>query len=188
MLRALEKGLLRISTPWVFVCILGTMGIQSYFLFSRWSPSFTSKTGVKVFDLQPLLTPDDIYAQLPAYTEEAIAVYWKFVALDYVFPVTGALSVLILLVMMFRAGTSVFSKKMFNAKLWLVPLGIIPFDWLENTGFIIIIRFFPTKAWSLAQYTCWCKYSKMMCVMLLNIVLFIGAVTFVVERILKFRR
>jgi hypothetical protein len=188
MMRTLEKWLLRISTRWVFVCILGMVGIQSYFLFFRWSPYFTLNTGVKVFDLQPLLTPEDIYAQLPAYTEEAITVYWKFVALDYVFPVTGALSVLILLVMMFRASTSTFSKGMFKARLWLVPLGIIPFDWLENTGFIILIRLVPTKAWNLAQYICWCKYAKMLCVVLLNAVLLAGVAMFVVERILKLRR
>jgi hypothetical protein len=185
MLRTLEKGLLGISTLWGFIFILAVTGIQSYFLFFLWGPFFTLNTGVKVFDMQPLLTPENIYAQLPSYTEEAIAVYWKFVALDYVFPVTGALGVLVLLVMMCRACTSAFSKTMFKARLWLVPLGIIPFDWLENTGFIILIRLFPVKAWNLAQYVCWCKYAKMLCVVLLNAVLLAGVVMLVVERIIK---
>ena len=183
MIQTFEKFILRISNLKVLSLCLFTVVVQGYFLFSRWGSHFKQLTGEKVFDLQPSLTPNQIYEQLPKYTEEAIAVYWKFVALDYLFPVTGALSVVLLLGIMLARGKSAISTKMLKSRVWLIPFGIIPFDWLENTGFIFLVHNFPVKSWNLAQCTCWCKYSKMLFVFLLNGVLIIGLVTFFWERV-----
>lgn len=180
--------MLRISRLKFLLACLAAVGIQAYFLFSRWGSHFEHITGAEVFDLQPFLTPKEIYAQLPAYTEQAIAVYWKFVALDYLFPVTGALSVVLLLGMILSKSKAAVSKGLLKSRLWLVPLGIIPFDWLENTGFVFLIANFPARFWSVARYTCWSKYTKMLFVVLLNIVLLVAVLSFLWERFFKSKK
>ena len=183
MLRVIERFLLNISNIKYFLLILMANGVQAYFLFSQWGNRFYQITGEKVYDLQPFLTPDVLYQQLSKYTDEAIAVYWKFVALDYLFPVTGALANVVLLGMILRRCNSSLAGTLLKTGLWLVPLGIIPFDWLENTGFIFLIRSFPDTLLWLARITCWSKYCKMFFVLSLNIVVVVGVATYLWEKL-----
>ena len=150
MLAMLNRLIVRTSsTPWLFVTAFavnfGTL--QAMFQIAR---RFEAETGFQPFDLQNGLTPQQVLAQLPAYTDHARQLYFGFTALDYIFPFAGAL---------FMSGIAAFCLRRSFPQLYaaLVARNLLPllmlaslFDWCENVAAITAILSWPDTTTAMA--------------------------------------
>ncbi|MGI9309308.1 MAG: hypothetical protein ACR2P6_08595 [Gammaproteobacteria bacterium] len=106
--------------------------------------------GFQAFDMQNELTVQQIFAQLPQYTDESFRLYYLFTAIDYVFPVVAGLVLAIASVFFMRYSFPALHARLAELKLYpLLLLGTL-FDFMENIFLLSTMLAFPNEAEGIA--------------------------------------
>ena len=140
-MRTLNDWILRFSLSWPLFLLAAAIAFGSIYVFTGViEPRFVAQTGGSPpFDLQNRLTVEQVYAQLPTYTDSARQLYYLFAVIDFAFPLFASL---------FLAGIAAFSLRYLwprgydwvtARKLWVLLLLPAFFDWAENIFALTII-------------------------------------------------
>ncbi len=122
--------------------------------------------GELMLDFQNRLTVDDVFAQLPAYTENARQTYYAFSFVDFFFPFFAGL---------FQAAIAAFSLRHINRatytwvterNLWAVLMLATLFDWMENSFALAVVSSYPDELRTAAQLMIYAKYAKLSCTLM----------------------
>ncbi|CAA9357896.1 MAG: hypothetical protein AVDCRST_MAG93-7468, partial [uncultured Chloroflexia bacterium] len=92
--------------------------------------------GYRPFDLQNPLGRGDIMAQLPTYSATSRNLYWIFIGADMIFPLVGAVPLMLLLSRVLQAIEEPWSAIASNRGLALTPFLLTVLDWVENAFFV----------------------------------------------------
>ncbi len=132
---------------------------------------FSELTGGELpFDFQNSLSVEQVFAQLPNYTENAKQVYYAFSFVDYFFPFFAGI---------FLAAIAAFSLRHISKPAYdwvnqrslfsLLMIGTL-FDWLENCNALLVIYRYPDIMTTAANLMVFAKQGKLAFVMLSQIV------------------
>jgi hypothetical protein len=104
--------------------------------------------GAAPFDLQNELRPDQVYAQLGGYTDQARNLYYVFTTIDFVFPLFAGLFIAATTAFALRNSLPRFYATLVARRLLPVLMLATVFDWLENLSAIATISLYPAEfAW-----------------------------------------
>ncbi|MDH5507710.1 MAG: hypothetical protein OEZ02_10865 [Anaerolineae bacterium] len=107
--------------------------------------------GGTILDLQTRYTVEQAYEQIAQYGVLGRQVYAQSsMTVDGLYPLVFTAFLMILLTCIFR---SAFAPGSWLQKLHLVPLGAMIFDYLENTGLVILLTSYPEQLEGLARLT-----------------------------------
>lgn len=111
---------------------------------------FDPQGALGVLDLRFGFTPHEAYNLLSAYGEEGRKAYLLIEAfIDIVYPVIYTITNLLLLSFVFKRG---FHANSFIQKLNIFPLLVIIADLVENAGIITMLKAFPERSNSAANF------------------------------------
>lgn len=126
-----------------FLFVTAAFSVALYSLMQI-STAFASVSGGhEPFDMQNTLTAPAIEAQLSAYTSASFSTYWKFTAVDFIFPFAGGLFTASILAFAIRSLFPTLYATLTSKN--LLPLFMLPtlFDWLENISVISVLLRYP---------------------------------------------
>ncbi len=148
----LSAWLIKISKSWVMLLTLMIMLLFILFVLPGQSASAEENSGGSISpDTTFFYGPEDLIQAAQEYGEEGRQAYiqarWTF---DLIFPLVY-ISFLV-------TGISWFYQQLENASKWigftnLLPLAAGLFDYLENIGASLVMGFYPTRIFGLAQVT-----------------------------------
>ena len=152
--------------------ILILMGIVLLFQF-LWFPQFLPKGEHAVMlDTEMAYNAEDAYGIIGNYTDNMRQRYiLGEITLDLVFPIIYTLLFSFLIFFLYK-----------NATLALFPFLQMIFDYLENTGIVIMLSAWPGKIMWLASLTSVLSAIKWTLVGITSLVVFVGAIRFVILR------
>jgi hypothetical protein len=113
------------------------------------------------FDMQNSLTKEQVFEQLATYTDAAFDNYLWFQLVDFFFPLLGGLMMAALCAFALRTLSDKYSGIAVNRNLFLLFLVPTIFDWLENTGFLLVINSWPEAAETAATFGVTAKQLKL---------------------------
>ncbi len=124
--------------------LFGLILVVNLLLFPLFMPS---AEGLKPLDVRFCYTPDDAYDMIGAYGDNTRDRYIKgIIILDFIYPV----------IYTFFLGFTLFLLYRKTAPS-LIPLLILAFDYIENTGIIILLSTYPDRitlvAWVTSIFT-----------------------------------
>jgi hypothetical protein len=174
-MNALNKLVVRFSQSAGLFILSAIVAFGALFLvFFPLNVAFAELTGgLQPFDFQNELTVEQIFEQLPLYSEPAKQLYIAFAYVDYFFPFFASL---------FLAALACFSLRHLSPKTYgwmnannLFVLFFIgcAFDWTENCLALTVIFSWPEKMSTAASLLVLAKKGKLTCV------LFFQAVTWI---------
>ena len=146
MLTWLHALIINISERWwkILLAFLATfVALQGLLRIDGMFPEHAG--GAQPFDMQNDLTVDAIFSQLAAYSDTAFGLYWQFTAIDYFFPVFGALFQAALTAVLLRYAVPDFWRTIESRKLILLMLLPAAFDWLENITLLLTMLAWPEE-------------------------------------------
>ena len=154
---------------WKSILIL--LGIVLLFQF-LWFPRFLPKGEHAVMiDTEMAYNAEDAYEIIGNYTDNMRQRYiLGEITLDLVFPVIYTFLFSFLIFFLYK-----------NATLALFPFLTLFFDYLENTGIVIILSAYPNKIMWLATITSVISLIKWSLVGIISLAVFVGAVRFVIK-------
>ncbi len=140
-------------------------------VFGPIQKAFSELTGGEVpFDFQNSLTVEQVFSQLPSYTENAKQLYYAFSFVDYFFPFFAGI---------FLAAIAAFSLRHISqhAYDWVDQRGLFSllmigtlFDWLENCNALLVIYRYPEIMTTAANLMVFAKKGKLAFVMLSQLI------------------
>jgi hypothetical protein len=136
---------------WAFLCITVIFSV-ALFALTQISTTFASISGGhEPLDMQNTLTAPAIEAQLSAYTTASFSTYWKFTAVDFIFPFAGGLFTAAIFAFAIRSLSTALYAKLTSKN--LLPLLMLPtlFDWLENISIISVLLRYPQNTLALTS-------------------------------------
>jgi len=141
-----------------------------FIVFFNINDAFEIIVGAQLFDFQNDLTTERIFEQLPNYSESAVALYYAFVFVDFLFPFFAALTI---------ASASAFAIRYLSSRWYgkinelnLFTLYFVPtlFDWCENISAIAVISAYPNEFTLVAGVLVLAKKGKLATVMTINLI------------------
>ena len=109
-------------------------------------PLFQEATaGLQPFDLNTGIDAQQMYQELPSYTDESRRLYAWFAVADYIYPIANAAFFALLWAWMFAKAPNPFFAGLRNYGILLLPFLFTLVDWSENLGFLIVIFNYPTE-------------------------------------------
>ena len=124
-------------------------------------PVFQEATaGLRPFDLNTGIDAQQMYQELPSYTDESRRLYAWFAVADYVYPIANAAFFALLWAWMFAKAPNPFFAGLRNYGILLLPFLFTLVDWSENLGFLIVIFNYPTEYWAIGDLAGVLKASK----------------------------
>ncbi len=138
---------LRVFLPLLAVALVTTW----YGLFWSVNHFSTLTDGLGFIDMQPWLTPEELFAQIRTYSAEAVAFYLWWSVFDYAWPLLTFTTMLFISAWLFRFASAKWQQyfKFLVARAYLTVL----MDWAENIGFATMVVGLPEEPGWLAQVT-----------------------------------
>lgn len=122
---------------------------------------FETIVGAQLFDLQNDLTAEQVFEQLPKYSDAAIDLYFAFVFVDFLFPVFASLTLGAASAFAIRYLSSTWYEKINSLNLFAVYLIPAIFDWVENISAITVITTYPKELTAVAGLLVMAKKGKL---------------------------
>lgn len=138
--------------PWLALMTVVLLSAAWQVTLTAFDTHFRSISGLPLLDLQNDLRPGELMttstalSQIQTYTVEARSTYWTFFVLDCLAPpvVFGAYAIL-WASLLARCRTP-FAERALRRGVLLLPLGVGPFDWGENLGYVAAMHAASTSA------------------------------------------
>jgi hypothetical protein len=109
-------------------------------------PAFNAATaGLDPFDLNFGITAEQMYEELPYYTDESRRLYIWFALADYVYPLANAGFFALLWAWLFRTSPNALLDRLKCYGMLLLPFLFTLIDWSENLGFLIVVFGYPAE-------------------------------------------
>jgi len=110
------------------------------------TPAFQDATnGLRPFDLNIGITAEDMYRDLPAYSDRSRTLYVWFAIADYIYPLAAGTFFSLLWAWMFNKVPTPFFNRMTAAGILLFPFLYSLVDWSENAGFLLVVFSYPNE-------------------------------------------
>ncbi len=153
--RSMGSALIAISQHWWAVILVVIANFASFGILFSLEDRFESLSGVPTFDTQNDLTAQRLLEQLALYSGEARTAYFQFAAFDFLFPLIAGLFVAVLWTLLLRLNRWKPVMRLYQARLFLLPLLTTLADWLENISLLSILNTptAPNEAWVQAALT-----------------------------------
>jgi hypothetical protein len=167
-MNALNTLVIRFSQSAGLFILSAVVAFGSLFLvFFPINVAFAELTGgLQPFDFQNGLTVEQIFEQLPLYTEAVKQLYIAFAYVDYFFPFFASMFLAALAAFSLRhlspAGYASVSKR----NLFVLFFLGCAFDWAENCFALTVIFSYPEKMMTAANLLVLAKKGKLACVMI----------------------
>ena len=162
MLENLNQFIIRCSFSFgkVLLLFIGFFGSLQALLFigERFGPH---AGGALPFDLQNWLTVEEIFAQLPNYTDQAFTLYFVFASIDFLFPLFAGLFLAVLWAWVLRHTQPRWYDRALQSNLFVLLLIPTIFDWVENVMFLSLILSWPNELMLAAQAGVLAKKAKL---------------------------
>lgn len=142
----LTQILILLSSKWWTVLLVVALNFASFAMLFSVDDAFEAITKVPVYDTQNDLTPGLILEQLPLYQGEALTVYYRFAAVDFVFPFAGSLFFAVLWTLLLRLNTWSIAQRLLMWNFPLVVFLVTVIDWCENIAILVLLSGSPTTA------------------------------------------
>ncbi len=163
----------RTSILRIIILIAVSVGLITSFI-RGFDPAFQNVTaGHQIIDMQPAITPDSIYAELPDYTAASRQIYTWFMVADFVFPATAALAMAFLWAWLIKVAPNSIYSAVLRIPIFALPLLTTALDWLENVGFLVLIFNYPIELLRVANVASALRQGKVL-VMGANMILTLG--------------
>ncbi|MDP6437095.1 MAG: hypothetical protein QF790_04780 [Gammaproteobacteria bacterium] len=125
------------------------------------TPAFTEATdGLNPLDLNFGLTAEQVYAELPSYTDRSKTLYLWFAIVDYIYPFANSFFFVLLWCWIFNKRANRFFGILTAKGILLVPFLFALVDWSENVGFLIVVFTYPVEYPDVANAAGMLKSSK----------------------------
>jgi hypothetical protein len=171
-MRHLNELILRFSSsPWLFGLAFVVAFGSLFAVFGPITLAFGELTGgEQPFDLQNRLTVEQIFAQLPHYTETARQLYYAFSFVDFFFPFFAGI---------FLAAIAAFSLRHLSPRayawvnarnLFVLMMTGTACDWAENCLALVVISQYPQQFTGVATALVLVKQAKLFFVLLAQLV------------------
>lgn len=171
-MRALNDVVIRFSKSAGLFVLAFVVAIGSLqFVFFPINVAFAELTGgLQPFDFQNDLTVEQIFQQLPQYTDAVVNLYVAFAFVDYFFPFFASV---------FLGALACFSLRHLSTTAYgwanqrcLFVLFFLPavFDWFENCFALTVIFSYPNELTTVAGLLVIAKKGKLACVAISQIV------------------
>ncbi len=109
-------------------------------------PMFQEATGgLRPFDLNTGINAEQMYQELPVYTDESRSLYILFAIADYIYPLANAGFFALLWAWMFSRSPNRFFDQLARYGIFLLPFLFTLVDWSENLGFMFVIFSYPAE-------------------------------------------
>jgi len=132
-------------------------------LFGMWLvPAFQAATnGIYPIDMVMPTTPEVIYENYAAYTDESLRIYHQFLIVDFVWPPLLAILFAMAWTWLAKRCASTLPQRMIAAGLLLLPFAEALLDLLENVGFMLLLDNYPTQLPAVVWVTAGVRYTKL---------------------------
>ena len=141
-----------------------------FIVFFNINEVFEPIVGAQLFDFQNNLTVDQVFEQLPRYNDAAIALYYAFVFIDFLFPVFASLTLAAATAFAIRYLSSKWYEKIISLKLFAVYFIPAMFDWVENLSAITVINAYPDELTAVAGLLVIAKKGKLTTLMAIQLI------------------
>jgi hypothetical protein len=170
-MKALNNLVIRVSHSGGLFLFSAVLAFGSLFIvFFNINNVFEPIVGAQLFDFQNELTVDQIFEQLPNYNESAVALYYAFVFVDFLFPVFASLTLAAASAFAIRYLSSEWYEKINGLNLFTVYFIPAVFDWIENISAISVIGAYPTELTLAASVLVIAKKGKLAAVMTMQLI------------------
>lgn len=170
-MKALNNLVIQVSHSaglFIFSAILAFGSL--FIVFFNINDVFEAIVGAQLFDFQNDLTVEQVFEQLPNYNESAIALYYAFVFIDFLFPVFASLTLGAASAFAIRYLSPGWYGKINGLNLFAVYFIPAIFDWLENFSAIAVINAYPNELTLAAGLLVIAKKGKLTMVMIMQLV------------------
>ena len=123
--------------------------------------------GLSLMDMQPLLTVDQLFAQISTYNDATVEFYLGWSLFDYAWPFITYTTMLFI-----SAWLLTFAAAAWQQRFWVFigsAYTTVVFDWAENVGFVALISGLPAQPVWLAQLTIALHQGKLVFNMIFNV-------------------
>jgi len=140
MLRYVDEFIIRFASLISTLVLLAIFLAFNFAIFPQLSPKDET---IKPLDLQYLYSGQEAYAILDQLSQPERRLYFLAeCSVDLIYPVIYTTMFCFVLFLLFR-----------NLTIAKLPLLIITFDYLENTGILILLRAYPRELYTVASIT-----------------------------------
>jgi hypothetical protein len=138
------------------------------------TPAFQAATaGLRPFDLNFGITAQQMYQDLPAYTDASRLLYLAFAAIDTIYPAAVAVFFMLFWTWLFAKAPGRMFSQLVSYGIYLVPSLYMLVDWSENAGFLFVIFSYPAQYPGIASIAGALKSTKPM---VMNVQLLLTAI------------
>lgn len=144
----------------VLLCFAATV-VSFLVMAAVITPAFQEATnGLQPLDLNLELTAEQVYSELPSYTDRSKVLYLWFAIVDYIYPFANSLFFALLWCWIFNKRSNRLFELLLANGILLVAFLFALVDWLENAGFLIIVFTYPAEYPAIADTAGMLKGSK----------------------------
>lgn len=184
MLNATTRFIVSCSESWWKFLLLFTGFGASLGALLQISARFPAISDGNVpFDMQNDLTAEQVFGQLPAYSEQAFTTYYAFQAIDFAFPLLAGLFLAAAFAFGLRHTAPRWYAIAVAKNLLVLMLLATLFDYLENISFLTVISIWPAQAEAAAQLGIFAKKAKLLFMNLANALTALSLVTAALRRL-----
>jgi hypothetical protein len=170
---------LRVFLPILMLALATTW----YGLF--WSVDYFARLtgGLSFMDMQPGLTATELFDQIRTYTDTTVTFYVGWSLFDYAWPFITFTAMCFISAWLIN-----FLSESWRDKLWLLigsAYATVLMDWIENTGFILLVLGLPAEPMWLAQTTLVFHAAKLFFNMVFNLgfwILLVAVIALAIRR------
>lgn len=162
MLNQLNRFIVNCSRSWwkILLLLAGQMGTMQFMNnITRQFPAVSA--GNIPFDMQHELTAAQIFTQLEGYSDEAFSLYYRFQALDFLFPLFAGLFLATVFAFALRHAAPGWYAVANARNLFVLMLVVTLFDYLENIHLLWVVSVWPETPDLVAQLAVAAKRAKL---------------------------
>ncbi|MEC9375736.1 MAG: hypothetical protein VYA80_05115 [Pseudomonadota bacterium] len=131
-----------LKTLLTFILAVSSLMFMAFII----TPAFQEATsGLSPFDLNFDINAEQIYQDLPFYTDQSRRLYLGFAIVDYIYPALVAIFFSMFWAWIFSKAPNKFFDKLISFGILLFPFLYMLVDWAENTGFLLLIYYYPEE-------------------------------------------
>jgi hypothetical protein len=143
-MQGLSRLIVRVSESAPLFALTTVLAFGSLFALMRIGAAFPpAAAGAAVFDLQNTLTAAQVLEQLPGYTDQARRLYFRFTAVDFLFPFAASLFLAAIVAFCLRHGFPGLYAMALKRRLLPLVMAAALFDWIENVAVLVAITAWP---------------------------------------------
>lgn len=164
MIHRLHDFIIWCSHTWWAVALLFAGQTGTMRLMSSITQRFPAETAGDIpFDMQNTLTTEQVFSQLAGYSDAAFSSYYRFQALDFLFPLFGGLFLAAVCAFAVRHAAPRWYNFAVARNLFVLILLATVFDYLENIGLLWTVSAWPAQVQAAAMLGVTAKVAKLTC-------------------------